>query len=192
MTDCGESVLLLDAPFGSGASDCLDRVLADRPRSVLVVSYDTPADECVTALRRRSERIDSAAAVAVGPGNDGVAHDSVRAVSDPADLTGVGIAVTEWLDDRIRDESPVVCLDSLSAMLQYAHEKRVFEFLHAVTGQCRQRDAGFHAHLTPSAHDEQTLATFRVLFDECDDRRDATATDAGGTQVATDGGRETR
>jgi hypothetical protein len=60
----------------------------------------------------------------------------LRAVSSPADLTGVGIELTGILrkwhhDDAVTD--PRVGLHSLSTHLMYADVQRVYQFLHVVT-----------------------------------------------------------
>ncbi|QPV62730.1 hypothetical protein I7X12_18700 [Halosimplex litoreum] len=194
----GSVALVYERAFTANAASQLDRALdVGAERSVLAILYRHDVRSWTTALRSHCDRVDSAAAVAVGPTSAGCGRDdaAVRTVSDPTDLTGVGIAVGEWLRARDTDEEPVVCLDSLSTLLQYADPERAFRFLHGLRTQVRSADATAFVSVDPGAHDEATLGTFRALFDavvtgesataETDDGESATA---DGRPVATDGG----
>jgi hypothetical protein len=91
---------------------------------------------------------------------------TIETVSDPDDLTGLGIAVStflsEWGDD---DNQTVACFHSLTPLLQYADLQRAFRFLHVLTGRLETSDAVAHYHMDPSAHDQQTINTLSPLFD---------------------------
>ncbi|MFC7196871.1 hypothetical protein ACFQL4_23180 [Halosimplex aquaticum] len=105
-----------------------------------------------------------AAVVVVGesPGSkpDGV---TVEHVSSPSDLTGLGIAISELLSEW--EDAPRVCVDSLTAMLQYVEAETAYEFLHAITGQLYAANARAHFHIDPSAHDRTTVDSIASLFD---------------------------
>ena len=197
------STLVLEDAFAAGSPACFDDVLDGGDRTdgsgetdVLAVVYRGRVEDRFDALRARSELVDSAAVVAVGPAAGGTgSHESaaVRAVPDPADLTGVGIAATEWARGRDPDGRAVVCLDSLSTVLQYSDAERVFRFLHALFGQFRSVGVDVHVHMDPDPPDDRTVAQFRQLFDEV--RESSThashggaTPDAGARNVATDGG----
>lgn len=193
------AVLVLEPAFRADAARQFDRALGDDGRrSVLAVLYRHDVRASTTALRDRCDRIDSAAAVAVGPvAGTGRERDGlpVHEVSDPTDLTGVGIAVGEWLRARDGDERPVVCLDSLSTLLQYADLERAFRFLHALVAQVRAADARAYASVDPGAHDETTHSTLATLFDGVRSAEGATAAapgemSAADTAVADGGGPE--
>ncbi|WP_436910712.1 DUF7504 family protein [Halosimplex marinum] len=197
----GRVALVCESAFEAEAAAQLDRALGgDSRRSVLGVLYRHDVRAWTAALRERCPGIDSAAAVAVGP-VAGTQRDGdplpVRAVSDPADLTGVGIAVGEWLRARDADERPVVYLDSLSTLLQYRDLEGAFRFLHALRAQARSTGAAAYVSVDPGAHDEATLATLGALFDTvvrnervaagaAADAPDTSADSAG--RVVTDGG----
>jgi|GEM_PF-1228908 len=190
----GSVALVCEPAFGADPAGQLDRSLDGGERSVLGVLYRHDVRAWTTALRGRSARIDSAAAVAVGP-VAGFERERdclpVREVSDPTDLTGVAIAVGEWLRARDGDERPVVCLDSLSTLLQYADLERAFRFLHALVARVRSAGATAYVSVDPGAHDEATLATLRTLFDAVRSRErgsSGSAVDAASRAVATDGG----
>jgi len=194
------AVLVRESAFSADAAGQLDRALDGRDGArVLAILYREDVDSWMTAIRDRRERVSSAGFVAVGPtGGDAASEvsDAVCVVPDPTDLTGVGIAVSEWLDSCAPDERPVVCLDSLSAVLQYADTERTFRFLHTLNARFRAADARAFVSIDPSAHDESTVATLRTLFDDelrCESGHSlaSTPSDAShraGRQVVTDGG----
>lgn len=91
--------------------------------------------------------------------------DSARTVSDPGDLTGYGIAVSEFLDGLPADAEPAVCLDSVTALLQYADPERAYRFLQVLCGRVLAADGTVHCHVDPAAHDQRVLDLFTGLFD---------------------------
>lgn len=100
----------------------------------------------------------------------------VTTVSSPGDLTGLGMAVEKCLAAWNGDENhTVACIDSLTALLQYADTKRVFRFLHTLLARFEFVDLTVHAHMDPDAHDTQTLATIKSLFDAVVERDPAGA-----------------
>jgi len=91
---------------------------------------------------------------------------TIDVVSEPADLTGLGISLTNYLSEWAENNNQtVVCFHSLTPLLQYADLQRVFRFLHVLTGRIASSDAVAHYHMDPSAHDEQTRQTLVQLFD---------------------------
>jgi len=91
---------------------------------------------------------------------------TIDTVSDPADLTGLGISLTNYLSEWSQNSNQtVVCFHSLTPLLQYADLQRVFRFLHVLTGRIDSSDAIAHYHMDPGAHDEQTRNTLIQLFD---------------------------
>ena len=63
------------------------------------------------------------------------------------------------------DEDISFCFNSITSLLQYADVQRAFRFLHVVTGRVKTVGGTGHYHLDPEAHDRQTLATLKGLFD---------------------------
>jgi 2C-methyl-D-erythritol 2,4-cyclodiphosphate synthase len=92
---------------------------------------------------------------------------STTTVSEPGDLTGIGIkmnkALSAWEDDDARTH---VCFDSLTTLLQYVDTRRAFQYLHVTTKRVESAGAIAHYHIDPEAHDEQTLATIESLFSD--------------------------
>jgi hypothetical protein len=171
------NVLLLSESLDPMARDTGFELLtpgdADRTR-VLAISYlDTPADWLDRWADRVGDLPTDVRLVTVGEmaagGDDwqspATEHVQVTRAS-PTDLTGVGIAVSDTLsawaetDDRV-----VVCVDSVTTMLQYAPVATVFRFLHTICRRFASVEALAHFHLDPAAHDDQTVARLTHLFD---------------------------
>jgi hypothetical protein len=92
---------------------------------------------------------------------------STASISSPGDLTGLGIKLSQCLSSWSGDAKPTaVHFDSLTTLLQFADLKRVFQFVHVVTGRIESAGAVGYFHLDPAAHDEQTVATLRSIFDD--------------------------
>jgi hypothetical protein len=91
--------------------------------------------------------------------------DCVRSVSNPGDLTGLGIAVSECIDALPEDTTPGICLDSLTTLLQYVDPSRAFRFLQVLVNRVRAAGGTIHCHVNPDAHDDQVCGSFDSLFD---------------------------
>jgi KaiC/GvpD/RAD55 family RecA-like ATPase len=135
------------------ARDGADSLLADY-RSLLGESGDTPVGvvDCVTKHVGRS------AADA----------DPVRYAASPADLTGIGIEFSAFVDS-FRDDRGLrhtrVALADLTTLLIYTDRQSVFRFVHVVGSRIEDANAlGVHV-VESHAHDDETLHTLRPLFD---------------------------
>lgn len=105
-------------------------------------------------------------AVAVAPAGPGSTPVSIESIEDPADLTGLAMAISTYLDAWSETEStPVVCFFSLTDLLYHAERSRVFRFIHSTTTRLRGINAVSHYHLDPSIYDEGTINAFSSLFD---------------------------
>lgn len=178
------NVLVL-APTMDDAADgvCADLLLGPDPSAVnvLLVTMIQSPDQRLDALRRRSgDVLGNVAAVGVGDRIQGQAGHGAEEepvsvpgtdvqttfVSEPGDLTGIGIKVAQalsaWEDSPNRTH---VCLHSVTALLQFSDVQRVFRFLHVLTKRIESANGVAHFHMDPAAHDDRTLATIRSLFD---------------------------
>lgn len=97
-------------------------------------------------------------------------------MENPSDLTGLGIQASEFMTRWHDLDQPItICFDSLTVLLQYVSAERAFRFLHTFTTRVRDAGAIAHYHMSPSAHDDQTVETMMQLFDavvEYDEERD--------------------
>lgn len=176
------NVLLLAPAMASceddGCVDLLEPPGAD-DRDLLFVTFVQSPDERLERYRSTSEaeapaRVgfvdagDSTRSAAAVAGSSATPADaiSVRTVSNAGDLTDLGIKLSTYLSEWSPDgRRIVVCVHSLSTLLQYADLQRVFRFLHVLTGRVRSADALAHYHMDPAAHDGQTRNTLSTLFD---------------------------
>jgi hypothetical protein len=166
------TTVLLGAPSMTGGADdaCVDLLSGNDPAetSVLWVSFTKPPADCLAQWRDQHEADPAQFGVVVvgetvGGGDAEINPNAVQRVSNPSDLTGIGITVGEFISGR--DEDITVCFDSLTALLQYVDLETAYEFLHALTGQLYSAGAVSHFHIDPSAHDRRTVDTLLSLFD---------------------------
>ena len=155
----GSNLLVVGPPMAGKRSFCLSVLAggARRGRDVLVIT----ASKSVTSLP-----FDPGDA-----GRFGVVDCTPRTVDDdgplvnvgsPGDLTGISMPVSRFLDGA---EDPVVLLDSVSSVLQYADEESAFRFLSVLTSNVT-RDGGVGLYtFDEGVHTEETYRTFAQLFD---------------------------
>ena len=148
----------------------LSAATAETP--VLWVTYTRSPDECLEHYRA-VDGGESLSVITVGdvPAETSVDADdvTVTSVSTPADLTGLGVTLSQALSTH---GDAVVCFDSLTVLLQYVDTETAYEFLNAVTGHLYAADARAHFHLDPNAHETQTVDALASLFDAIVERRD--------------------
>ncbi|MFT4949105.1 MAG: KaiC/GvpD/RAD55 family RecA-like ATPase [Natronomonas sp.] len=168
--------LLISGPAMTGKDDLLRGFLADGlagDEAAVAVTTGGPAEGVIDDIHSRAE-FEGHALSAIDSRAEGSRESQelgngshVHRVSDPADLTSIGVCVTEALErvgvggyDRGR-----FGLTSLSTMLTYTDEKTVFKFCHVLSS--RLEGAGFVGLYTidESAHDQQTLQVLKQNFD---------------------------
>ncbi|WP_224270372.1 DUF7504 family protein [Haloprofundus salinisoli] len=186
--DEASSILLLSPSLGEGESDtCIELLHPDDvDKNALWVSYTKSPDAQLRRWRTHSEHppasvgvvsvgdsMRSVSAPAPAGAGDQELNAGVETVANPNDLTGLGISITEhlsrWEDNGNRT---VVCVDSLTAMLQYVELQTAYEFLHVLTGRLYATGAVAHFHMDPGAHDEQTVESIVSLCDAVVELRD--------------------
>ena len=94
--------------------------------------------------------------------------DTRRYVATAGDLTGVGIALSGFMQDAYHDpdvEHAAVGLHSLSTMLMYADLRRVFQFVHVITGRIDSSDFVGVFTLDTSNRDDEAVSRLKGLFD---------------------------
>jgi hypothetical protein len=179
----GGSVLVLAPAMDRRVDECcVDLSCRTDPVDVdlLAVSLDGAVDDVLdrwnrhagatpgrTAVVTTGESTRGAATTATGGVSMLGSDVSVASVSDPGDLTGLGIKVSQalssWEDD---DNDLALCFDSLTTLLQFADVRRVFQFVHVLTQRIASAGARAHFHMDANAHDDQEVATIRSLFDQ--------------------------
>jgi KaiC/GvpD/RAD55 family RecA-like ATPase len=92
----------------------------------------------------------------------------VKFASSPVDMTGIGIKLSEFLEEfyEVRGhQRNRILLHSVSTLLMYSDLQTVFRFLHVFTGRIQSADALGLYVIDSTAHDEQTMNTLKQLFD---------------------------
>ncbi|CCQ32539.1 hypothetical protein HLRTI_002426 [Halorhabdus tiamatea SARL4B] len=105
----------------------------------------------------------SAAMSADGFGGQNGALVDVIEVPD-VDLREIGSAVTDQLDGDT-DETIVVCLDSLTDLLQFESEETLSRFLHVLTARVSEAGGSAHYHIDAHGHPDRVFETLSPLFD---------------------------
>lgn len=122
-----------------------------------------------------------------GSGGDTSRAAHVERVSSARDLTGIGVGIAKCMQVIGDDAADGLRLAhvSLSTLLQYTAEDRVFEFAHLVSG--RISAAGYLGvwTLNTDTHEETTINTLRGRFEYVAEVREA---DDGSREIRVVGG----
>ncbi len=177
----GENVLLLVSPMHPGDLDgCLDLLSVLDPSELNVWSFGvtlSPNHRVEQWERTVGEapgafRIVSATSMADEQARELAAvygfdpEPNIFTIRDPGALSRIGLALRDALDAwEENDRHTVVCFHSISSLSQYARVKEIYQFLNTVTSEIAEAGALAHYHLDPGAHDDETVAKYRGLFD---------------------------
>jgi hypothetical protein len=183
--DPGENALLLCPSFEAAKpTACGNLLTPEEPtdENVLWIAYTPSPSNCWTSWHRHADATPADAVVLDVDGgsqpitteiNDEFTGDAaltIDRVSSPTDLTTIGTRLTEQLADWA-DETPgrrsVLCLDSVTALLQYTTGDQTVRFLDAVTEKVAAYDAVGHYHIDPGAVDDQITQRLATVFDHC-------------------------
>lgn len=142
--EAGSNVLVA-GPVMTGKRRLMNALLAQgtpNERGTIVITTRKDADRTVRSFEQISGPIDEERLSVVDCTGSSRnfrtprSSPTVQRVSNPGDLTGIGIGVTKFM--RRYYEGGVgarLGLHSLSTMLMYSDLRRVFQFLHVMTGR---------------------------------------------------------
>lgn len=123
-----------------------------------------PVNAGFVAVGGRGQPSGSSAVIETRAGPDRITVDGV---ADPADLTRLGITLTRRLEEWESNPYPtVLCVDSLTELLQYVELRRLFRFIHVLQNTLVRVDGLAHYHLDPNAHDTRTVRLFETLVED--------------------------
>lgn len=179
----GTNLLLLGPPL-SGKEEMVNEILyhgISSGEGGIIVTTNSPAEEVLKWFERRDPDHDREILLAIDciPQPRAESGERVRKISDPTNLTGINVAISEFVD-RLRSrgvERMRICINSISTLLVYSDLKTVFRFLHTLTGRVRAMNALGVYVLEDGMHDEHVASTIKQLMDEMvhirmnDDRR---------------------
>jgi len=173
--------VLLVAPASEPADDraCVDLLTFDEPRreNILSVTFSqTPAERLSLWRREGDGTMPNRSAVVDGCGSTTAAERaaiteempevSVDVLSDTAGPMELALTIGQYLGEWAQDsERTLACIHSLSELLDSFARGEVVQLINALDARLAATDAVAHYHLDPSAHDEQTVADIRPLFD---------------------------
>ena len=169
--DGGTNVLVTGSAT-SGKHELVRKAVStgiEEKEGVVYVTTNDPADE---VLGRYDEEVGDRFAVvdcvSESHNLDTEASETVRVAGSPSDMTGIGIQVSDVLEEFWENrgiERNRVCLDSVSTLLMYSDLETVFRFLHVFTGRVRSVDGFGIFVIDPGMHDDRDYSTLRQLFD---------------------------
>ncbi|WP_313695011.1 RAD55 family ATPase [Halorarum halobium] len=171
----GSNVLFTGPPLSGKRELALD-VLAEgteRGEGAIMVTTKDSADRLLKRFGKRVSHDGKPVAVVdtvtrqqgVGDVRD---DDRIKYTSSPVDLTGVGIKLSEFLENFHAErgiERNRVMLHSLSTLLMYTDLQTVFRFLHVFTGRIQSVDGLGVYCIDSTAHEEREMNTLKQLFD---------------------------
>lgn len=175
--DPGTNVLVQAPSLSSERQHrCLDLLAADDPSrlDVLRITYSGNPEEMIEQWREQIGAMPARTGIVVVGGStefeqttEAETGEQVAVTTaNPNDITGLGMQLNNYLNDVSSDTQLVVCLDSLTELLQFVDVQSAFKFLHMFTGQLRDAGAIGHFHIDPNAHEPQTVSRLKPAFDE--------------------------
>ena len=94
--------------------------------------------------------------------------ESIKIVSSPADLTGIGVRISQFFEDFLIKKKILkiqLHINSLSGILMYSNIQTVFRFMHISTGRIKAAGALGIFVVDSGMHDDPTIITLKQLFD---------------------------
>jgi hypothetical protein len=93
---------------------------------------------------------------------------TIETISDATNVQRLGITISQYIAEwGSTDGETLVCFHSLDPLLQAVEDtQRAFRFLNTLFGRIQSANAYAHYHMDPDAHDQETISTFRPMFDE--------------------------
>ena len=89
-------------------------------------------------------------------------EENVTHISNPADLTGLSIAISEFIKSVSQDK--FVMIDALGTLLIYNHEEIVLKFIRCVLEECSQKGCAA-IMITPKTEDSSWINKIIPFFD---------------------------
>lgn len=177
-SDGSTNVLLSTARTCAGESAACVEMMGGEDRgavNVLVVTYkQSPREWLAKVSSAVGTRVSCSKVIhvdghaSIPNSNEEFPNERVVGLQEPRDLTGLGIEIGQFLQKVERTPGATetsMCFDSVTSLLRFVDTGKAFRFLHFVTERVSSADARAHYHVNPSALDERTLATIRILFD---------------------------
>ena len=167
----GGTNLLVTGSATTGRHEFVRRAVStgiEKDEGIVYVTTNDPAEEVLGQYDGARDRFAVVDCVSESQNVDTEVSDTVRLAGSPSDMTGVGIEVSDILEELWENrgiERNRVCLDSVSTLLMYSDLETVFRFLHVFTGRVRSIEGFGLFVIDPGMHDDKDYSTLRQLFD---------------------------
>ncbi|MFB6101292.1 MAG: RAD55 family ATPase [Haloplanus sp.] len=161
--------VLVSGPAMSGKRRLVFDLLAPETVAtdpIVVMTTDDPAPRIRAQFEDREIQFDpSTFRVVDASGAPGDDDPAVHRVSSPADLTSMGVAFTQVVDEMGTPERLRLGFVSISTLLQYVDAERAFSFLHVLSR--RASAAGYLGvySIDPTTHEDRFVNVVTSIFD---------------------------
>jgi len=168
--------ILVSGPPMSGKRQLVFDLLAPEGTSadpIVVMTTDDPVLRIRTQFEDRGVRFDPTTfRIVDATGAPGDTDPAVHRVSSPADLTGMGVAFTQAVDEMATPDRLRLGFVSISTLLQYVDAERAFSFLHVLSR--RTSAAGYLGvySIDPTTHEDRFVNVVTSIFDAAVEIRD--------------------
>ncbi len=98
-------------------------------------------------------------------GGNAFETENIKFASSPTDLTGIGVRISQFFEDFIREKKIQFHINSLSGILMYSNIQTVFRFMHVFTGRVKAAGALGIFVIESGMHDDHTIATLKQFCD---------------------------
>lgn len=175
----GSTLLLAPAHSDSDNEACMDLLTDIEPENenVLSVAVGPSPDERLMLWKReagdqlpkRATIIDASGQTSTASGtaaSDEIPSLTVKALPGNAEPVDIGMSIARCLGSwESNAESSVVCLHSVTDLLERYEQDRVIGLVNGIVDLCDSVGASCHHHMDPGAHAEAVVARFRPLYD---------------------------
>jgi len=172
----GKNIMLIGPPM-SGKEIILYNIMyygaAKNENGIITVTTREPATHILEWFKEHNltlpmPRIGIIDCVIKIPGETEVENDSIKIVSSPVDLTGIGVKISQFFDEfymKKNIQKNQLHINSLSTILMYSNIQTVFRFMHVFTGRIKVAGALGIFVIESGMHDEKDIITLKQLFD---------------------------
>ena len=173
----GSNIMLIGPPM-SGKEIILNHLMnnsytTNNETAVIIITTHEPATQIIERLKEiipapSFSNIGIVDCISKTVGDADVDLGNIEIVSSPADLTAIGVKISQFFEDLFFKKNIrklQLHFNSLSTILLYSKVQTVFRFLHVLTGRIKAAK-GLGIYVVDSRmHDEKTYNTLKQLCD---------------------------
>jgi hypothetical protein len=165
--DAASSTLVLRPQSATDADSAWKRALIDDPDATALIGISLSQQPSVW-YEEWCDTLETApadAAVIATPeltGETNCDDIEVKTVATSSNLTGIGVKTTPYLS---RWKGPVVVIDPLTLLFQYADTQEVYQFLHVLLTRARTSGGSVQVYADPAVETDRTVELLKSLFD---------------------------